>query len=202
MASGAYDAILLSRRLSIPRQGAAIKNLEFACSRWSVDTHSFAWAWGECGLSSEDAFILTRLPLRGANILDLAKLSREDRENVEGLKRLHRLAQNGPIFTAQGTHKPAAGNAKITSLGSWLLYFYKDLQPVRTVVPGAALDFVTGPHYEQRLYTAGFFAYFLSYYVLLNYPVDDLSQAVFPLAVLLARDQPIALAHLFLGSLY
>ncbi|KAE9467466.1 hypothetical protein C3L33_00633, partial [Rhododendron williamsianum] len=69
-------------------------------------------------------------------------------------------------------------------------------------VPGVARDFVTGPHYGQWLYMAGFFAYFLSYYVLPDYPIDGLSQAVFPLAVLLARGQPVALAPLFLGSLY
>ncbi|KAE9452368.1 hypothetical protein C3L33_15731, partial [Rhododendron williamsianum] len=49
---------------------------------------------------------------------------------------------------------------------------------------------------------AGFFSFFLSYYVLPNYPIDGVSPAVFPLAVLLARGQPVALAPLFLGSLY
>ncbi|KAE9445358.1 hypothetical protein C3L33_22744, partial [Rhododendron williamsianum] len=49
---------------------------------------------------------------------------------------------------------------------------------------------------------AGFFSYFLSYFVLPDYPIDGLSQAVFPLAVLLACGQPVALAPLFLGSLY
>ncbi|WP_215258547.1 hypothetical protein, partial [Escherichia coli] len=82
LASGALEAVQLSRRLSIPRQGAAIKNLEFACSRWSSDSHSFAWAWGESGLSLEDVFILTRLSLRGGNILDIAQLSQADRNDV------------------------------------------------------------------------------------------------------------------------
>ncbi|KAE9462378.1 hypothetical protein C3L33_05714, partial [Rhododendron williamsianum] len=176
---------MLSRRLSIPRSGAAVRNLEFACSCWSTDTHSFAWAWGESGLSLEDTFILTRLSLRGANVLDLTKLSREDRDDVESLRKLHKLAQNGPIFIAQGVRKAAA--AKKTSLGSWIRYFYKDFQPARTVAPGAARDFVAGPEYKQRLFMAGFFSYFLSYYVLPDYPVDGLSQAVFPLAADYAR---------------
>ncbi|KAE9445286.1 hypothetical protein C3L33_22816, partial [Rhododendron williamsianum] len=191
----------LSRRLSVPRQGAANKNLEFACSRWSIDTHSFAWAWGESRLSLEDVFILTRLSLCGGNIVDPAKLSLADREDVEALKALHKQAQNGPIFTAQGVRKAAPANAKKTSLGSWLRYFFKDLQPARTVAPGAR-GLRPGPQYQQRLYMAGFFSYFLSYYVLPNYPVDGISQAVFPLAVLLARGQPVALAPMFLGSLY
>ncbi|KAE9444591.1 hypothetical protein C3L33_23511, partial [Rhododendron williamsianum] len=72
----------------------------------------------------------------------------------------------------------------------------------RTVAPGAERDYVAGPQYNQRLYMAGFFSYFLSYFVLPDYPVDGLSQAVFLLAVLLARGQPVALAPLFLGSLY
>ncbi|KAE9459110.1 hypothetical protein C3L33_08986, partial [Rhododendron williamsianum] len=182
--------------------GAAIRNLEFACSRWSTGTYSFAWSWGESGLSLEDAFILTRLSLRGANILDLAKLSREDRDDVESLIKLHKQARNRPIFTAQGVRKAAAANAKKTSLGSWLRYFFKDFQPARTVAPRDARDFVAGPQYKQQLYMAGFFSYFLSYYVLPDYPIDGLSQAVFPLAVLLARGQPVALAPLFLGSLF
>ncbi|KAE9444619.1 hypothetical protein C3L33_23483, partial [Rhododendron williamsianum] len=181
---------------------AANRNLEFACSRWSIDTHSFAWAWGESGLSLEDVSILTRLSLRGGNIVDLAKLSWEDRDDVEALRALHKQAQNGPIFTVQGVRKAAVANTKKTSLGSWLRYFFKDLQPARTVAPSTAQDFVAGPQYRQRLYMAGFFSYFLSYYVLPDYPIDGLSQAVFPLAVLLARSQLVALAPLFLGSLY
>ncbi|KAE9444597.1 hypothetical protein C3L33_23505, partial [Rhododendron williamsianum] len=193
---------MLSRRLSIPRQGAANRNLEFTCSCWSTDTHSFAWSWGESGLSLEDVLILTHLSLHGGNIVDLAKLPREDRDDIETLRALHKQAQNGPIFTVQGVRKAAAANAKKTSLGSWLRYFFKDLQPARTVAPGSARDFVAGPQYKQQLYMVGFFSYFLSYYVLPDYPIDGLSQAVFPLAVLLARGQPVTLAPLFLGSPY
>ncbi|KAI8535892.1 hypothetical protein RHMOL_Rhmol10G0210100 [Rhododendron molle] len=78
MGSGTYNAVMLSQSLGIPWQGAAIKNLEHACSRWSVNTHTFAWAWGESGLSLEDMVILTRLSLCSASILDLVHLSRED----------------------------------------------------------------------------------------------------------------------------
>ncbi|KAE9445244.1 hypothetical protein C3L33_22857, partial [Rhododendron williamsianum] len=105
-------------------------------------------------------------------------------------------------MTSRGIRKAAAENAKKTSLGSWIRYFYKDFQPARTVAPGVARDFVAGPQYRQRLYMAGFFSYFLCYYVLPDYPIDGLSQAVFPLAVLLARSQPVALPPLFLESLY
>lgn len=160
MGIGTYDAVLLLQYLSIPRQGAAIKNLEHACSHWSIDTHSFAWAWGESGLSLEDVVILTRLSLRGASIMDLANLSREDQENVAELRRLGKLAQFGPIYTAQGVRKSAAANAKKTSFASWIRYFFKDLQPAKTVVPGVERDYVAGPQYKQWLYMAGFFCLF------------------------------------------
>ncbi|KAE9445285.1 hypothetical protein C3L33_22818, partial [Rhododendron williamsianum] len=114
-----------------------------------------------------------------------------------------RALTGGHLYShSPGVRKAAAANAKKTSLGSWIRYFYKDFQPARTVAPGVARDFVAGPQYRQRLYMAGFFSYFLCYYVLPDYPIDGLSQAVFPLAVLLACGQPVALAPLFLGSLY
>lgn len=93
--NGTYDAVMLSRSLNIPRQGAAIKNLNHACSCWSVDTHSFAWAWGESGLSLEDIVILTRLSLCGVTLLDLNNLSPADQRNVVELRRLGKLAQSG-----------------------------------------------------------------------------------------------------------
>lgn len=66
LGNGTYDAMMLSRCLSIPRHGATIANLGHACSHWSIDTHSFAWAWGESGHSLEDMVILAPLSLRGA----------------------------------------------------------------------------------------------------------------------------------------
>lgn len=73
---------------------------------------------------------------------------------------------------------------------------------MKTVIPREVRDFVEGPNYQQRLYMAGFFAFFLSYFVLPDYPLDSPSPAVFPLAVLLTRREPIALAPLLLGSLH
>lgn len=61
---------------------------------------------------------------------------------------------------------------------------------MKSVIPGEARDFIEGPHYQQWLYMAGFFAFFLSYFVLPDYPSDSPSPAVFPLAVLLARGEP------------
>ncbi|KAI8571890.1 hypothetical protein RHMOL_Rhmol01G0155300 [Rhododendron molle] len=78
MATSTLDAVQLSRHLTIPMLGAANRNLNFACSRWSIDTHSFTWAWGESDLSLEDVVILTRLPLRGIMLLDLNDLSDAD----------------------------------------------------------------------------------------------------------------------------
>lgn len=154
----------------------------------------FAWAWGESGLSLEDVVILIRLPLRGAALFDPDKFSRVDQENIVELKRLRKLAQSGPRFTAQGVRKEAAGNAKKTSFASWIRFFFKDFQPAKTVIPREARDFVAGPHYQQWLYMARFFAFFISYFVLPDYPADSPSPAVFLLAILLVRGEPIALA--------
>lgn len=49
---------------------------------------------------------------------------------------------------------------------------------------------------------AGFFTFFLSYFVLPDYPSESPSPAVFPLAVLLMREESFPLAPLFLGSLH
>ncbi|KAE9445895.1 hypothetical protein C3L33_22217, partial [Rhododendron williamsianum] len=193
---------MLSRTLHIPRSRAANKNLNHACSHWSIDTHSFAWAWGESGLSLEDVVILTRLSLRGVTLLDLNNLSLADQHDVAELRRLSKQAQSGPRFTAQGVRKDTAANSTKTSFASWIRFFFKDLQPARTVAPEVPRDFVAGPHYGERLYMAGFFAFFLSYFVLPSYPVDSPSSAIFPLALLLARGECVALAPLFLGSLH
>lgn len=150
----------------------------------------------------EDVVILTRLSLRGVSLFDLNKLSLADKQDVAELRRLNKLAQSGPRFTTQGVRKDVAANAKKTSFAIWIRFFFKDLQPARTVIPGVPRDFVGGPHYQQRLYMAGFFAFFLSYFVLLDYQADNPSPAVFSLAVLLACGEPIALTPLFLGSFH
>ncbi|XP_058191445.1 uncharacterized protein LOC131308524 [Rhododendron vialii] len=202
MANGTYDVVMLSRSLNIPRQGAAIRNLNHECSRWSIDTHSFAWAWGESGFSLEDVVILTRLPLCGTALLDPTNLSTADQQDILELRQLGKKAQYGPIFTAQGVRKASAANTKKTSFASWIRFFFKDFQPVRTVVPGVPREFVAGPHHEGRLHMADFFAFFLSYFMFPDYPADSSSPSVFLLVVLLARGECIALAPLFLGSLH
>ncbi|KAE9444999.1 hypothetical protein C3L33_23103, partial [Rhododendron williamsianum] len=162
---------MLSRSLNIPRQGAAIKNLEHACSRWSIDTHSFAWAWGESSLSLEDVVILTRLSLRGASVFDPDKFSRADWENIAELRRLGKLAQSGP----------------------------QTFNPRRRGFLGRLRTLSRVPIINSGSIWPG---YLLSSFVLPNYSADNPSPTVFPLAVLLARGEPIALAPLFLGSLY
>lgn len=90
-------------------------------------------------------------------------------------------------------------NAKKTSFTSWIHFFFKDLQHVKTVVSGTLRDFVASPHRERQLHIAGFLVFFLSYFVLPDYPVDSPSSAVFLLAVLLARSEFVVLAPFILG---
>ncbi|KAE9446002.1 hypothetical protein C3L33_22095, partial [Rhododendron williamsianum] len=135
--------------------------------------HSFAWALGESGLSLEDVVILTRLFLRGVTLLDPNNLSLADQQDIAELRRLGKLAQSGPRFTTQGV-----------------------------LVLRVPRDFVVSPHYVERLYMAGFFAFFLSYFVLPGYLADSPSPAVFLLALFLARGECVALAPLFLGPLH
>lgn len=117
-------------------------------SRWSIDTHSFIWAWGESGLSLEDVVILTCLSLREVSPLNLDGLSPTDQQDVAELRRLGKLAQFGPRFTAQGVRKDSATNAKKTSWPSWIRFFFKDFQPAKSVIPGEARDFIEGSHYQ------------------------------------------------------
>ncbi|KAI8543005.1 hypothetical protein RHMOL_Rhmol08G0185200 [Rhododendron molle] len=107
-------------------------------------------------------------------------------EDVAELRRLGKLAQSGLRFTAQGVRKDTVANAKKTSFASWIRFFFKDLQPAKTTILGMPRDFVAGPYYEERLYMAGFFAFFLSYFVLPNYSADSPPPAVFSLPMLLA----------------
>lgn len=107
LATSTLDVMMLSWNLKIQRHGVAIKNMEHALSHWSIDTHSFAWGWGESGLSLEDVVILTRLSLRGVVPLDLDNLSTVNQQNAVELRRLAKLAQFD-----QGARKDAAANAK------------------------------------------------------------------------------------------
>ncbi|KAI8563880.1 hypothetical protein RHMOL_Rhmol03G0143700 [Rhododendron molle] len=82
----------MSRNLNIPRHGVGHKNLEHAFSHWSIDTHSFVWAWGESGLSLEDVAIPTCLSLHGVSPLDPDNLSSIDQRDVIELRRLEQIS--------------------------------------------------------------------------------------------------------------
>lgn len=79
--------------------------------------------------------------------------------------------EKGSSFDVKGVRRAPVPQGK-ASFGCWLRYFFKDLQPLKTVAAGQARDSVTGDEYHGDLYMAGFFAYFLSFFVLPDFPSE------------------------------
>lgn len=79
---------------------------------------------------------------------------------------------------------------------------FQDFQPPKSVPEGSATQFVAGPHYRQPLYLTGFLEYFLSNFVLPNFPSESVSPFVFPLAACLTHGEAVALGPFFLGCLF
>lgn len=115
LGSSTIDAVMLSRNLNILRHGVSLKNLEHVLSCWSIDIHSFVWAWGESGLSLEDVVILSCLSLCRVNPLNPDGLSSADQHHVAELRRLGKLAQFGLWFMAQGICKDVTVYVEKTS---------------------------------------------------------------------------------------
>lgn len=101
------EAVLISRDLTLPRNDRSNENLEMAVSRWSVDTHTFEWAWGESGPTLEDTFALMRLHPRSLRLLDLDNLSSDETFDMQALCAAFAEAKRaGSRFKADGTHRP------------------------------------------------------------------------------------------------
>ncbi|KAF7134277.1 hypothetical protein RHSIM_Rhsim08G0137100 [Rhododendron simsii] len=196
------EAVIISRDLALSRNDRSNENLEMVVSRWSVDTHTFVWAWGESGPSLEDAFTLMRLHPRGRRLLDLDNLSPDEAAVVQALRAAFIEAKKaGSRFKPDGTRRPPP-NPRKASWRNWLRLFFKDFQPPKSVPAGSSPEYVAGMHYRQPLYLAGVLVDFLSNFILPDFLSESVSPFVFPLAACLAQGEAVALGPFFLGCLF
>lgn len=119
---------------------------------------------------------------------------------VERLRRVYTEAGKcGSCFDREGRAALKLGK---TSLGCWLRYFFKDLPPLGTVPPvGQAIEFNVRM-FDSDLHLAGFLVYWLSFFVISDFPYEGPIHTVFPLAVSLVKGEFVPLGLLFLGSLF
>ncbi|KAF7154654.1 hypothetical protein RHSIM_Rhsim01G0082600 [Rhododendron simsii] len=138
-ASRALEPVRLSTELSIRKNNT---NLDLMISRWSKDTHTFVFPWGDGGPTLQDTAVLMRLSTSGSVALDPSDLSPADAKLVERLRRAYTEAgKYGSRFDREGRVRAPPKSGK-TSWGCWLRYFFKDLPPPGTVPPaGQASEF-------------------------------------------------------------
>ncbi|KAF7153493.1 hypothetical protein RHSIM_Rhsim01G0166800 [Rhododendron simsii] len=138
-ASRALEPVRLSTELSIRKNNT---NLDLMISRWSKDTHTFVFPWGDGGPTLQDTAVLMRLSTRGSVALDPSNLSPADARLVERLRKAYTEAgKYGSRFDREGRVRAPPKSGK-TSWGCWLRYFFKDLPPPGTAPPaGQASEF-------------------------------------------------------------
>ncbi|KAE9444681.1 hypothetical protein C3L33_23421, partial [Rhododendron williamsianum] len=78
----------------------------------------------------------------------------------------------------------------------------RDLPPPGTVPPAGQPTEFHGKMYDSDLHLAGFLVYWLSFFVIPDFPYEGPNHTIFPLAVSLARGDFVPLGPLFLGSLF
>ncbi|KAF7151002.1 hypothetical protein RHSIM_Rhsim02G0154000 [Rhododendron simsii] len=195
----ALEPIRLSVELSIHRNNT---NIDLMVSRWSKDTHTFVFPWGDGGPTLQDKAVLMRLSTRGSVALDPSSLSPTDERLVERLRRAYTEAgKYGSHFDREGCVRAPPKSGK-TSWGCWLRYFFKDLPPPETAPPAGQASEFYGIMYDSDLHLTGFLVYWLSFFVILDFPYEGPNHTVFPLAASLARGDFVPLGPLFLGSLF
>ncbi|KAG5531172.1 hypothetical protein RHGRI_025958 [Rhododendron griersonianum] len=193
--SRALEPIRLSVELSIRRNNA---NVDLMVSRWSKDTHTFVFPWGDGGPTLQDTAVLMRLSTRGSVAFDPSNLSSADARLVDRLRRAYTEAgKHGSRFDREGRVRAPPKSGK-TSWGCWLRYFFKDLPPPGTEPPVEQAAEFYGKMYDSDLHLAGFLVYWLSFFVIPDFPYEGPNQTVFPLA----RGDFVPLGPLFLGSLF
>ncbi|KAK9277971.1 hypothetical protein L1049_027528 [Liquidambar formosana] len=175
--AGILKAVKLSAILDVKRDK---QSLEFLLSRWSAETHTFVTAWGEFGITLEDVVVLTWLTPFGEEKWSGIILSPQEQKADEALR--DAVVEIG-------------GSQKKCTLSGWVRYFYKDFGAKgKSAKPGVG--------HESDYELEAFIAYWLCRHVLEGGPEDGINGWVFPLAIRLAGGTRLALAPLFLGTLY
>ncbi|KAF7121522.1 hypothetical protein RHSIM_Rhsim13G0108400 [Rhododendron simsii] len=166
-ASRALWPIRLSAELSIRKNNI---NLDLMVSRWSKDTHTFVFLWGDGGPTLQDTAVLMRLSTRGSVAVDPLSLSPADARLVERLRKAYTEARKyGSRFDRKG-HVRAPPKSGKTSWGYWLRYFFKDLPPPGTAPPAGQASEFYGKMYDFDLHLAGFLVYWLSFFMIPEFP--------------------------------
>ncbi|KAH7858895.1 hypothetical protein Vadar_029158 [Vaccinium darrowii] len=176
------EPLKISQILTLNRRN---ENIDFLVSRWSVDTHTFVFPWGEFGPTLQDTTALLHLSSRGKKEFDATRATSADRESVAKLKLAYKAAGHRGSQWDRSGHSRAMTDPKKTSWGSWIRYFFKDLQPAPS--GSAERQAIDGPEYRGDLYLPAFIAFFLSFFLFPDFPIDAPSDFVFLFAVRIAQ---------------
>ncbi|KAF7132948.1 hypothetical protein RHSIM_Rhsim09G0080200 [Rhododendron simsii] len=176
-ASRALEPIRLPAQLNTRKNNA---NIDLLVSQWSKDTHTFVFLWGDDGPTLQDMVVLMQLSMRGSVAFDPLNLSSIDARLVDHLRRVYTEAgKYGSRFDREG-HVRALSKSGKTSWGYWQRYFFKNLPPPETVPPvGQATKFY-GKMYDSDLHLAGFLVYWLSFFVIPDFPYEVPNYTLFP----------------------
>lgn len=79
-ASHALKPVCLSAELSIRKNKT---NFDIVVSRWSKDTHTFVFPWGDGGPTLQDSVVLMQLSTKGTVAFDPSYLSPADARLVD-----------------------------------------------------------------------------------------------------------------------
>lgn len=124
------------------------------------------------------------LSSRGVLKYEPLKVPYEDQELVGKLKLAYKSTSHLGSQCQKNGNQRAPRDTKKTSWGSWIRYFFKDFQPMQ---PGnAKRQAIDGLAYNGELYPPAFISFFLSFFIFSNFPIDTLSEFIFPLAVRIA----------------
>ncbi|KAI8537661.1 hypothetical protein RHMOL_Rhmol09G0041500 [Rhododendron molle] len=128
------------------------------------------------------------------------RLSPSQQSVVNALRKsVHREKDPGGVKKGDGEVKKGHGGVKNT-FTEWARYWYKDLGASKA---GEEAHVVTdGPGLKEPAHLAAFLAYWLTWYIFPGPPKDGVDTALFELAAILASEEYVPLALLFLGTLF
>lgn len=149
-------------------------DLEFFISRWSVESHTFVAAWGEFGPTLEDVVVLIGLPVFGE--VEAIAISNDSSVKLDDEGEIRLSLLNEALVASKHKGK--------STYNSWVSFF------------------TSGPGEANEVKVEAMLSFWLSWYVLPSGPEDGINAFVFPLAIRLARGEKVALAPIFLRSLF